>query len=262
MLRRIAVLAGLALLVFAGVAWAVTDTVSYTATIKKAGGGSKPTAKKPVNISYTGTLHIDTDPTGQQPDVGPITTVYFAKGIKENAVHFPSCTVTDIDGKSTFPAKCNKAVVGTGTSTAYAGSPGGDKTQSIKEDLTVKAVNGNKGKQILLVVNSTPSAPVAITNRVVPGDLGAGSGPYGYTVKFTIPADLQEPVPGVKVALTDFVVTIRPSVKAWKQHGKTVKGSYLQLTSCAGSMPVQAITQFKDDAGNLTPVTATSTSKC
>jgi hypothetical protein len=27
-------------------------------------------------------------------------------------------------------------------------------------------------------------------------------------------------------------------------------------------MPVQAITQFKDDAGNLTPVTATSTSKC
>jgi hypothetical protein len=123
-------------------------------------------------------------------------------------------------------------------------------------------VNGNKGKQILLVINSTPTAPVAITNRVVPGDLGAGGGPYAYTVKFTIPENLQEPVPGVKVALTDFNVTISSSARTWKSKGKKIKGSYLQLTSCSGTMPAQAITQFKDDAGNLTPITGTSTGKC
>jgi hypothetical protein len=235
--------------------------VSYTATVKKVGSG-KPSAKKPLNMSYTGTLHIESSPPGQQPDVGPITTVYFAKGLKQNAKYFPSCKVSEIDGKSPFPSKCNKAIVGSGTSTAYAGSPGGDINGSIKEDLTVKAVNGNGGKQILLVVNSTPSAPVAITNRVVPGDLGPASGPYGYVVKFSIPQNLQEPVPGVKVALTDFKVTINSTAHSWKAKGKKVKGSYLQLTSCSGTIPVQATTQFLDDAGNLNPVTSNSTASC
>jgi len=260
--RRIAFLSAVALLAFAGVALAVTNKVSYTSTVKKVGGG-KPTPKKPLNISYTGTLDVTSDPPGQQPDVGPVTDVFFAKQLKQNAKYFPSCNGSDIDGKDTFPAKCNKAVVGTGKATAYAGSPGGDLSGSIKEDLNVKAVNGAKGKQLLLVVSTVEGAAVPITNRVVTGTLKSASGDYGYEVQFVIPDNLQEPVPGVKVALTHFSVKTKPGTRVWKAKGKKVKGAYLQLTGCpAGSLPTKATVNFKDSAGAINPVTSEGTYKC
>jgi hypothetical protein len=45
--------------------------------------------------------------------------------------------------------------------------------------------------------------------------------------------------------------------------GKSVKMAYLQLTSCKGSLPVKAITSFRDaDTGQLKNVSSTSNSKC
>ena len=64
------------------VTYAVTNTLSYSA---KLGYKGKPTSKKPANVAYTGTLHIDTDPSGHQPDAAPVTSIYFAKSIKNNA---------------------------------------------------------------------------------------------------------------------------------------------------------------------------------
>jgi hypothetical protein len=235
--------------------------VTYTATIKK--GAGKPSAKKPVPIAYTGTLVIGTDPPGQQPDIAPITTVYFAKSIKQNAKLFPSCTQTQIDGQAEFPAACRKAVVGGGTATAYAGSPGSDISNSVKEDLTVKAVNGAGGKQLLLIVSSGPSAPVAISNRVIPGTLKGGKGPFGYSVEFVIPDDLQQQL-GLSIAAAYFNVTIKPTTITKKVKGKKQKISYLMLSApCAGgAMPVEGITQLKDSSGAMTSVTSDSTAKC
>ena len=262
-MRRIALLsAAVGLLVFAAAAWALTNTVSYSVTLKKA--GAKPTPKKPSKLGYNAVLHIDTDPPGSQPNTAPVTSIYFAKQIQQNSKLVPSCKLTDIDGKDSMPAKCNKAKVGTGTAKALAGSPGQDASGSINESLNVTFVSGGP-KQILLVLNSDPSAPVKITNRVVPGDLASSDDPaFGYRVDFKIPADLQEPVAGIKVALTDFKVQLPPKSFPVKVKHKKTTVSYLQLTGCpAAGLPVRAIAHFIDENGQPAgDVTNDSVAKC
>jgi hypothetical protein len=256
--RRIALLAiTVGALAAAATAWAVTNTVSYTVTLKKAAG--KPTAKKPVATGYNALLHIDTDPSGNQPDTAPVTSIYFAKQIKQNSKLLPGCSVSDIDGKQDMPAKCNKGKVGTGTASALAGSPGSPASNSVKEDLNVTFINGSNHKQILLVLNSQAGAPVAITNRVVPGDLASASAPFSYRVDFKIPEDLQNQL-GLSIALTDFKVAITGKLFKVKIHGKAAKKGYLELSGC-GELPVRAVAHFKDSAGTTTDVTNDSKAK-
>ena len=258
-MRRLVLLTAIGVMAFTAVAYAVTNTLTYTATVSVKG---KPSTKTPANMAYSSVLHIDTDPAGQQPDIGPTTTVFFAKGVKLNAKYFPFCNKDEIDGQAAFPVKCNKAVVGTGTATAYAGQPGQPRANSVKESLTVKVVNGSKGKSLYLVVNSTPDAPVAIQNRVIPGTIGSSSGLFAYSVRFDIPPDLQQQL-GLSISLTDFSVKISSTAKKIKVSGKFIKAAYLQLTACkAHKLPVKAITQFKDTTGNLHPVTSQTAAKC
>ena len=259
-MRRIALLVVVVgALAAAATAWAVTNTVSYTVTLKKAAG--KPSPKKPVPVQYNALLHIDTDPSGQQPDTAPVTSIYFPKQIKQNSKLLPSCSQSDIDGKQSLPAKCGKAKVGTGTASALAGSPGSPASNSVKEDLNVGFFNGPKGKQVLLVLNSQPGAPVAITNRVVPGDLAPASAPFGYRVDFKIPEDLQNQL-GLSIALTDFKVSITSKKFTVKVHGKKKGVGYLETTGC-GELPIRAVAHFKDSAngGATTDVTNDSKAK-
>jgi hypothetical protein len=256
--RRIALLAvAVAALAAATTAWAVTNTLTYTVTLKKAAG--KPTAKKPVRVAYNSTLHIDTDPSGSQPDTAPVTSIYFPKQIKQNAALLPSCTQQDIDGQQTVPAKCNKAKVGTGHATALAGTIGAPAANSVKEELNVTFYNGKGGKQVLLVLNSEPTAPVAITNRVVPGDLTSGGAGYSYRVDFKIPPDLQNQL-GLDIALVDFKVNITNKAFTVKKKGKTVKVGFLELTGC-GNLPIRAVAHFKDSAAGGATKDVTSDSK-
>jgi hypothetical protein len=242
-----------------GVAYGVTNTLSYTSKLAFKG---KPTKAKPANLGYTGTLHIDTDPAGQQPETAPVTSVYFSKAIVNNAKYFPFCNRGEIDGQQTFPAKCSKAKVGSGTATALAGFPGNPNSQSVREDLNVTAVNGPSGKNLYLVLNSQPGAPVAIQNRIVPGQVVKSSGAFGFLVRFTIPEDLQSQL-GLSISLTDFNVKISSTPKKVKVGRVFKKIAYLQINSCKGSLPVKAIAAFKDkDTGTPKSVTATSSSKC
>jgi hypothetical protein len=257
--RRLVLLTAVAVLGITATAFAVTNTLSYTSKLAFSG---KPTAKKPSNVAYTGTLHIDTNPSGQQPQAAPVTSVYFAKQIKNNAKYFPFCNRSEIDGQATIPAKCSKAKIGTGTAKALAGTPGNPSTSSVAENLNVTAMNGPSGKSLYLVLNSQPGAPVGIQNRVVPGTVVKSSGAFGFLVRFDIPADLQEQL-GLQISLTDFVVKISGTPKKVKVGKTFQKISYLQLTGCKGSLPVKAISQFKDpDTGHVTPVTTTSAAKC
>ena len=258
-MRRLVLLTAVAVMAITAVAYAVTNTVTYTSKVTYKG---KPTSTKPVNMAYQGILHVDTDPAGQQPDTAPTTSVYYAKAIKNNAKYFPFCNASEIDGQPSMPAKCSKAKVGTGTASSLAGSPG-TTGQSIRENLTVTAVNGPKGKVIYLVLNSTPDAPVQIQNRVVPGTVVKSSGAFGFLTRFDVPADLQEQL-GLRIALTDFNVKISGTPRKVKVGKVFKKISYLQLTSCKGSLPVKAIATFRDSAnGDVSkPVTSTSSAKC
>ncbi len=260
-MRKLAILlgAGAAFFALAALAFAsVTPTVSYTSPISQKG---KPKKGKPANLTYTGILDVKNS-DGTQPDTAPTTKIYFAKQLINNAKHFPSCKVSDIDGKTAVPSKCKKALVGKGSAASQAGTPG--TPAAINENLAVTAYNGNKGKQILLVLNA--SSPVAIQNRVIPGTIGKGAKGFGYSVTFKVPPDLQSQL-GLQISLTHFNVVFPASktVKI-KRHGKRQKVSYLQISSCPKSkkLPVKAVVNFNQDNGQPggPTVTASTTTRC
>jgi hypothetical protein len=262
--RRLVLLTVVAVFAVTAVAYAVANTMSYTAKVSYKG---KPTPAKPANTSYTGTLHIDTTPPGQQPDIGPATTVFFAKGIQNNGKDFPSCTQAEIDGKADpLPAKCNKTIVGKGTAEAFAGTPGNPKSASVHECLDIKAMNGPGGKKLFLV--ATPvvckdgtQPAVVFSNRVIPGTVIKASGVFKFAVRFDIPQSLQTQL-GLAISLTDFSVTIDGKPRTFKIKGQSVKESYLQLTACKSSLPTKAETKFRDGSGAITTVTSTGKSNC
>src|SRR3954452_24035986 len=118
--RRLVLLGVIAAMAIAATAaYAVTNTVSYSAKVSFKG---KPTKTKPANSGYEGILHVATDQPDQQPETAPVTAVYFAKAFVNNGKHFPFCNQSEIDGQTVFPAKCKKAIVGTGTADAEAGA--------------------------------------------------------------------------------------------------------------------------------------------
>jgi hypothetical protein len=239
----IGVISGAVFFAVVGVALALTNnTVDYSSSVKYKG---KPSPKKPKDVTYNGILKISTS-DGKQPNTAPLTEVFFAKEFKNNGKRFKSCKVSDIDGKSKIPAKCAKAKVGDGTASSLVGSPGGDP--NLRQDLTVKAYNGPKGKSILLVVNGGPAV-----NRVIPGAIKSAASPFRYKVQFRVPKDLQGQL-GTQIALTDFNVFIRSKNKAKvkvkvKGHKRTRRVAYLQITKCPKSklLPVRAIVHFNKD---------------
>lgn len=261
-MRRLVLLVVAAVLaVTVGVAYAaITETYDYTAVGSHKG---KPSKAKPANFKYTSTIKVDTDPAGQQPETLAQTAVFFDKGIKTNGKYWPFCNKTEIDGKPSLPAKCSKAIVGTGTTEAFAGTPGNPKSGSVREPLILKAINGPRGKSLYIVVTSAPGAPVTISNRVVPGVVKPSTGPYGFVVRWTIPEDLQEQL-GLKISLTDLKLSVPIKVRKIKVGRVFKKASFLQLTSCKrGKMAVKSEAKFKDvDTGALKALTSVSGAKC
>src|SRR5690349_11032496 len=114
-------------------AFALTNnTVNYTVKAKAKGKASKA---KPAPLSYEGILDVGTS-DGKQPNVAPTTKLYFPKGIINNAKFFPQCNGSKLDGQSSVPASCKKAVVGKGTATASGGAPGQPINPATTENLT------------------------------------------------------------------------------------------------------------------------------
>jgi hypothetical protein len=152
------------------------------------------------------TQHVGTNPDGSQPDVVSAFTLLVPGPFALNAAVAPTCMQSQVDGQYSVPSDCQNAVVGTGTASILAGSPGSPATNSVRENLTVQLMNGSPaGQSVLLVVNSTPASPIAITNRVVPGTVVAQD-PYAFGIRFSIPPDLQQQL-GLALTWTDFDVT-------------------------------------------------------
>jgi hypothetical protein len=235
------------------------NTVDYTSTIDK--GKKTPLG---TNIAYNGVLKVSTS-DDKQPNSAPLTEVFFAKELKNNAARLPSCKQSDVDGKDTVPAKCKRAIVGSGTASSLVGAPGNSSPPSLRQDLEVTAINGDKGKQIMLLLNGGP-----VHNRVIPGPIQKVSGgDYAYKVNFTVPRELQGQA-GAQIALTDFDVDVTTKLTAKVPYGKkpkkkgkkrkTTRVSYLQLKRCpaSGTIPSKAIVHFNDDEGNASSRTIES----
>jgi hypothetical protein len=246
-MRRVLVPVGIVAVCFAvaAVAYAATNSVTYTSKLSPS--HPKPKRGRPVNVGYEGILNVSNG--ADQPDTGAKTVIYFPKQLRNNSKRFPSCSQRDIDGKSSVPSKCRRALVGSGVATSLAGIPG--QPPGLTEQLKVTAYNGSRGRYLLLNLNTTPGQLVPITNRVIPGRLGRAHGKFGFTVTFSVPSNLQN-VGGLQVALTHFDIKVsRRKTAKVRSRGKTTKVSYLQLTSCprSRSLPTQTIENFDNSAG-------------
>ena len=85
--------------------------------------------------------------------------------------------------------------------------------------------NGTKGRYVSLFVEG--SSPLRIQSAIV-ATLRTTSGAYRYKLTVPIPQNLQEPAPGVRVAISDFTVTVDRVRRRVK--GKT--RGYLETSSC------------------------------
>jgi hypothetical protein len=267
----LAALTGVLFFALAALAWALSDNqVEYDSTVATKG---KVPKGQPKNIEYNGILEISTG-SGGQPNVAPLTEIFFAKELKNNSQKFPACDTEDIDGKPAdeFPAKCNKAVVGDGTAAAAVGTPGEQPLG--RQGLKVTAVNGNGGDDIMLVLINDENGGAVTNYRVIPGHIQKLSGDpdFGYKVGFEVPEELQEQL-GAQISLTNFDVKIKANKKVKVPYGKKPKkkgkkrkkyaASYLQLKKCPtdGNLPVKAIVHFNDDSNQPGGQTVEDTSE-
>jgi hypothetical protein len=234
-MRRIATLSVVAFLMTAAPAWAVTNTLTYHVGIDTT---EDPAPNKPAPLSFGWMHHLGTSPDGQQPDAVSHFKVFFAKQIGSNAQYFPSCSHSEIDGQANIPASCQPAVVGGGTVTAFAGTPGFPLSNSVREDMDATLLNGSPaGQQWLLYLRSADSAPVVI-RRALAGTVVAASDPYGFAVDFAIPSDLQSQL-GLTISLTDMNLGISSAPHAVQVDGSYYRASFLTLSSCETAVPSQ-----------------------
>lgn len=178
--------------------------------------GSK---KKP----RTHSLRIQTgtrDTSGVQPPTTKRARIYFPRGAKFNGARFRDCSSSRINAaKST--EDCNRrSIVGDGEAAGLAPGP------ITQNDLEITLANGTDGKYVNLFVEGT--SPLRIQSNIKATLRKLRSSTYSYRLDVPIPENLQEPAPGVPVAITNFDVTVdRERVRS---RGKTY--GYVESTSC------------------------------
>lgn len=251
MRKLIFLVAAVALLAGAAIAYAATDTVTYSTTLTQQRKAVK--SKPPVPVTFSAALTVGATPAGTQPDTVTATDVFYPKqGVSKGAA-FPSpCKASDIANKTTVPAKCSKAIVGTGTATASAGKPGSPSIGT--ESLTVTVYNAAHGKQVFLVLNG--STPIAVHNELVVGTISKTTGPFGYDVHFSIPPSQSSLPGGYTSVLTKLDVSIG---KTEKRHRHKI--GYVELSSCPKTHKVASKAVVTFSTGQSQSVTATAACK-
>ncbi|MBV9213354.1 MAG: hypothetical protein JOZ25_06875 [Actinobacteria bacterium] len=226
-LFRTSLIAAASALVFAATAYAVTNTVTYSVTLKEKG---KPSKQKPARLTYTSTLNVH-GPGGTQPDTQVSSDYFYPKQAVLNAAQFPSpCKKSDIDNKTTVPSKCKKALIGKGTATSSAGSPGSAPLGTEPLDLTL--YNATGGSQVFLVLNSRPGATATVNHRVIVGTVTQVGGKFGYKTHYDVPADLQTTGPPFNEPATVTTLTLKIGATIKKSGTKV---PYIALKSCPKS---------------------------
>jgi hypothetical protein len=243
---------GLAAIALAIAALFGLSTVAQAATVStldlKLSPSKAGTKKKPKGVKLNFHLTLGTD-DGTSPPTTKETIVSFGKGIKFNSNLFPACTLEVLNGKG--PSGCPKgSKVGTGSATALVGGSPGEPKPTTTEALKITAFNGPQGKSLLLYLDGDSPANI---KQAITGTLKKSSSPFAYELDVTIPANLQQPLPGLYAPLVKFTVNTGATLKK-KKGKKTIKINYIETTSCpsgaAGkAWPFKVDLSFANDPG-------------
>lgn len=240
----------------AAAAVASAVTVSGTAaaspeqdfSVKVSGTDSRITAgstKRPRTVS----LRISTGTVQTTPGVVPPTTsearIYFPRGARFNGRHFASCTATKIRSRKSTDDCPSRAKVGSGDAIGLA--PGG----ITQDDIDIEAFNGPKGRYVNLFVEG--ASPLRLQNDIVAKVARLKSRTYSYRLTVPIPENLQEPAPGVNVAISRF--TVRIPKKTTRHDGERI--GYLESIGCPSNRRLKFKGVFEYANGERTVTTDT-----
>jgi hypothetical protein len=192
---------------------AASQDLSVKISPTKAGTSKKP---KSVALSVsTGTK----DDSGTQPPTLSQAKISFPAGSKYNGNLFPKCLSNKIIAAKSTDDCPSGSIIGSGKASGLAPGP------ITQDDLKITAVNGGKSTVNLFVEGSSP---LRIQSNIE-GKISSASGDYGLKLALDVPKNLQEPAPGVPVAITLFSVKIQ---KTMKIKGKT--RGIIESTNCKG----------------------------
>lgn len=196
----------------------------------------------PVTVGFkTGTK--ESTPGVMPPTVATVE-VYFPQGAVYNGGMFPVCRGADISREKTTEGCPGKSILGIGKGIALA--PGG----VVQDDLTITAVNGGPSTANLFLEGVSP---VRLQSNLV-AKMARTSGAYGVKLSATIPENMREPAPGIKVALGLFSTKIAGTVV---KDGR--KRGIVEIRSCkTGTWKMKGVFTFDDGR----KITAYDTVKC
>ena len=239
------VVAAAALLCFAAVALAQTNT--YTVSGKIASGGSKK-KPKPVGVDFGYTVG-----TQEGTLASPVKTYKIhLDGVKGNADFVKKkCAAATLNKMSTpDDSSCpSGSKVGSGSVDALVGSAGQPITgDTIKCHLDLNIYAGTK-KSLTLFLKGAPPTCITTVNQAIDAKLTTDS--KGGNLTFTVPPVLLHPVQNLDVSVTKVTSNI-------KKLGKGTKGLFVSK-GCSGTRNVEVT--FTSESGQ-TGKQSNSAGKC
>jgi hypothetical protein len=262
----IAVLALAAIAAIAAVAYAANvNTVTGSTTVRGKGSGARPI---PTGVKF-GFQVTETDPGKRATVVARFTLG--AEGLRANPKFFPKCAYTDMDAEPTVPAKCNKALVGSGIAKNATG-PNTDQSLSFSRPCNLRVRLYNNGSGMIIRLDGEPPLPPsfdsnqigcllpiheAINGRFVKRRIG---GVTSSDFTFNVTEHLKHPLFGTdnSIRLADTNV----SLKVKRVRGKR-RGFYEKI-GCKGRTRLIRGTFTTEQTATQAPQTSTDThtAKC
>jgi hypothetical protein len=264
----------LSIAVLAIAAVAALASVAYAANVYTVSGSTtKPGKGSKANPIPTGIkLQFDVTETDSSKR-GTVVEKYAlgGEGLVTNPKFFPKCKFSDMDSEATVPAKCKKALVGSGIAKNAAGSSS-DQSLASSTPCNLQVRLYNNGSGMIIRLDGGPPAPpsfesnqfgcvlplhTAINGKFVKRKIG---GVTASDFTFTVPQNLKHPLAGIDNS-------IRRSVSNVKLKTKMVNGErrgFYEKIGCKGGSRLTRGT-FVTEATSSQPkqtFTATKGGKC
>lgn len=194
-----------------------------------------------------------------------------SEGLVTNPKLFPKCAFSDMDNEPTVPAKCSKALVGTGLVKNAAG-PSNNQSLSVSTPCNLGLRLYNSGSGMIIRLDGGPPIPpnfdtdqkgcalpihTAINAKFVKRRIG---GVTASDLVFTVPQNLKHPLAGTdnSIRRSDNLINLKVKRVAGKRRG------FYEKVGCKGTTRVVRAKFTTEATASQGPQTFTATkqSKC
>jgi hypothetical protein len=260
--RLIAAVTTVAVFSLGGIALAVNN---YNVDIASTSPGGKGSAAKPIAVQLKFGYEV-TDSEGLRPTV--IKQYRIApEGLVNYPKLIPSCTYRQSANLPEPAAACKKALVGTGIVNNNAGAAT-DRSQKLVCNLKLRLYNlsdAGKNGGMAIRLDGGPGVPGAECTLPISESIKARffyvklEGLKTSELRFSVPIELQEPLPGVQNAVVNVSSTVKKRTAKTKIKGKTRTVGFYSKIGCKGNTRTVRV-EFVDTANRK--FTANKKVKC